>query len=66
MCKKHDKKRNHKTVEFKLGDKVSVKIPKVDVGGTDLPRLPFVIVAVIRDKFKLTSEYGIIDVRAND
>ncbi len=38
MVKKHDHKRNKKTQEFDVGTSISIKIPKVDVGGTEFPR----------------------------
>ncbi len=47
MEKKHNKKRNKKTHVFKLGDAVSVKIPKIDVSKTQLPRCAGVICRVI-------------------
>ena len=31
MCKKHDRKRNKKTILFIKGDRVSLKIPSIDV-----------------------------------
>ena len=40
MVKKHDHKRNKKTRVFKIGDTVSVKIPRIERTGTDLKRLP--------------------------
>ena len=43
MVKKHDHKRNKKTIEFKIMDVVTVKIPRIDRGGTDFNRLPGVI-----------------------
>lgn len=46
MMDKHDPKRNKKTVAFSIGDGVSVKIPKVDVGGTEMPRLPAIVKAL--------------------
>jgi hypothetical protein len=46
MIKKHDHKRNKKTREFNVKDNVSVSIPRIDRGGTDLRRLPGKIVKV--------------------
>ena len=39
MIKKHDHKRNRKTREFKEGDNVSVKIPRIDRGGHNFSRI---------------------------
>ena len=61
MDKKHNAKRNKKTVEYKVGDKVSLKIPSIDVGGSELRRLPCIISKVVSNKYVLTSEYGIIE-----
>ena len=40
LIKKHDHKRNKKTRSFKIGHKVTVKIPRIDRAGTGFPRLP--------------------------
>ena len=39
MIKKHDHKRNKKTREFKVGENVSVKIPRIDRGGHNFSRI---------------------------
>ncbi|CAF0949887.1 unnamed protein product [Brachionus calyciflorus] len=61
MCKKHDRKRNKRTVLFKKGDCVSLKIPSIDVGGSELSRLPCIVKEMIHDKYQLVCEYGIIE-----
>ena len=48
MIKKHDHKRNKTTREFNIKDNVSVSIPRIDRGGTDLRRLPGKIVNVTK------------------
>jgi hypothetical protein len=50
---------------FKIGDLVSVKVPKIDIGGTDLPRLPAKVskIKVLENntrKYKLLCDSGII------
>lgn len=68
MVKKHDHKRNKKTQEFDVGTSISIKIPKVDVGGTEFPRLAAVIKEKKHDKYLCVCAYGILDVlfRAGD
>jgi hypothetical protein len=46
MIKKHDHKRNKTTREFILNDNVSVSIPRIDRGGTDLRRLPGKVIKI--------------------
>ncbi len=52
-----EKKQNHKlykkTVFYAVGDSFSVKIPSIDTGGTELRRIPCVIMDLIHDKFRL-------------
>ncbi len=43
LIKKHDHKRNKVTRSFELGDKVSVKIPRIDRGSADFTRLPGIV-----------------------
>ena len=50
LIKKHDCKRNKKTRFFKEGDRVTVKIPRIDRGSADLTRLPGVIGKVSEHK----------------
>ena len=60
MIIKHDHKRNKKTTEYKIGDGVSAKIPKVDVGGTEMPRVAGVVTDKVHDKYQITTEWGIL------
>ncbi|CAF1062124.1 unnamed protein product [Brachionus calyciflorus] len=55
MEKKHNKKRNKKTHEFKIGDAVSV------LGGTDLPRMPGQIKRKPGDYYEIVTQYGILN-----
>ena len=71
IIKKHDYKRNKKTNEFNVSDKVSVKIPRIDRGGVDFPRLLGVVSKVYehQEKFyEILTEYGILNdkYRASD
>ena len=71
MIKNHDHKRNKKTNEFNVSEKVSVKIPRIDRGGVDFPRLPGVASKVYehQEKFyEILTEYGILNdkYRASD
>ncbi len=43
MVKKHDAKRYKKTVDFDVGDLVSVAIPRIDRGNCDFRRLPAMV-----------------------
>jgi hypothetical protein len=71
MIKKHDHKRNKTTREFIINDNVSVSIPRIDRGGTDLRRLPgkvnkiseglnkfytvLTVWGILKDKYRSTS-----------
>lgn len=68
MEEKHNKKRNKRTLEFEIGDKVSVAIPRIDRGGSDLPRLPGVIGRSANDYYEIVTEFGILNdcLRADD
>ena len=71
MIKKHDHKRNKKTTEFKVNDKVSVKIPRIDRGGVDFPRLPGIVSKIFDHQkkfYEILTEYGILNdkYRASD
>ena len=57
IIKKHDHKRNKKTDEFKVGDNVSVKIPRKDRTGTSLARLPGLICKIVCHKQQF---YGVL------
>jgi hypothetical protein len=51
---------------FKVGDLVSLHVPRIDRGGTDLPRLPAKIIGIKVNKdnqsvnYKLLCDHGII------
>ena len=71
MIEKHDRKRNKKTVDFELGQLVTVQIPRIDRGNCDFRRLPAMICAVsgrIDQFFKLLTLFGILSdsYRADD
>ncbi|RNA32349.1 hypothetical protein BpHYR1_024772 [Brachionus plicatilis] len=58
---KHNKKRNKRTLEFDVGDKVSVLIPRIDRGGSDLPRLPGFISRKSGEFYAIVTELGILN-----
>jgi len=68
MEKKHNHKRNKRTISFSVGEMVSVSIPHIDRVGCDFPRLPVVVSEIKHDMYVLVSKYGILDVcyRADD
>ena len=71
MIKKHDHKKNKITRDFKLKDLVSVRIPRIDRGGTDFKRMPGMIckVAKHQEKFwSILTQYGALNdkVRTSD
>ena len=60
MRERYDKK---KVQNFKVGDKVALRIPRIDRTATDLHRLPCVVVQCHGKKclsYKLQCEYGIL------
>ena len=64
MIRKHDHKRNKKTREFKVGDNVTVKIPRIDRSGTDLKRLPGKVCKISDHKQKfyhVLTQWGILN-----
>ena len=64
MIKKHDHKRNKISHVFKIGDNVTVKIPRIDRSGTDLKRLPCKVCIVSDHKQKfyhILTQYGILN-----
>ena len=68
MEKKHNHKRNKRTISFSIGEMVSVSIPHIDRVGCDFPRLPVVVSDIKHDMYVLVCKYGILDVcyRADD
>ena len=71
MEKKHNKKRNKRTLEFEIADAVTVLIPRIDRGGSDMPRIPGLVKRVIGDKdqlYEIECKYGILNekFRASD
>ena len=64
MIKKHDHKRNKISRVLKIGDNVTVKIPRIDRSGTDLKRLPGKVCIVSDHKQKfyhILTQYGILN-----
>ncbi len=65
MSKKHDRKRNKKSRTYNVGDYVSVKSPRIDRHGTDLPRITSIVIRIInqytRTFYELKTEYGILN-----
>ena len=61
MKDKHNHKRNKKTYDYQIDNHVSVKIPNIDHGGTELRRLRCVIVYVHHDKYQLACQWGILE-----
>ncbi len=64
MIKQHDHRKNKTTTEFKLGDYVSVLIPRIDRGGSDLPRIPGVVHKKSGEKdfrYQVKTIYGVLD-----
>ncbi|CAF0935843.1 unnamed protein product [Brachionus calyciflorus] len=60
MIEKHRKKRNKRNLEFNIGDKISVRIPRIYKGGTDLSRLPGVIGRISHEFNEISTVYGIL------
>ena len=62
--KKHDRKRNKKTMTYEVGDYVSVKSPRIDRHGTDLPRIAAIIISktsqYTRTFYELQTQFGIL------
>jgi FtsZ-interacting cell division protein YlmF len=56
MKRKHNHKRNKKTVIFEADQFVSVKISAIDHGGTQC-----VVIDLIHDKYRIVYEYGILN-----
>ena len=65
MTKKHDHKRNKRTLEFNCKDPVSIAIPRIDRGGTDLRRIPGVVTRIAKHNnvefYEITTAYGILN-----
>jgi hypothetical protein len=68
MEKKHDRKRNKRTLEYALLDHVSVMIPRIDRGGSDLRRLPGIVSRIAGEFYEIKTKYGILNdcVRAGE
>jgi hypothetical protein len=64
MVKKHDHRRNKRTLEFSEGDVVSVRLPRIDRGSTEFPRVPGVVNRVTGSKdimYEIITEHGILN-----
>jgi hypothetical protein len=67
MTNKHCAKRNKKLIAFEVGEFVTVLIPAVDRGHSDMPRLPAKITKIIEKentvtRYNLVSVHGVLDV----
>ena len=58
MENKHNHKRNKKTVTYSVSDSVSVLIPRIDRGGSDLPRIPGVICRISGEFYEICTKFG--------
>jgi hypothetical protein len=66
MSIKHDKKRNKVTMVYNRGDYVTLKIPRIDRGSSDLPRLPCQVISITGTEnkmYELATVYGILDIK---
>lgn len=64
MVRKHDHKRNKKSTEYKIGDCVSIKIPRIDRTGAAFARLPGMICKIANHKqqfYRIFTEWGILN-----
>ena len=64
MASKFARRKNVCSKPYAVGDLVSVKIPKQERHGTDLPRLPCIVVQVLgktQVKYRLRCQNGVID-----
>ncbi|XP_065909687.1 uncharacterized protein [Dysidea avara] len=60
MKKLYDNSKRIKAVKFKIGDGVTVRIPRHDRGVGDLRRIPGVVVAKQHGSYKIKTEYGLL------
>ena len=60
MKKLYDNSKRIKAVKFKIGDGVTVRIPRHDRGVGDLRRIPGVVVAKQHGSYKIRTEYGLL------
>jgi ribosomal protein L21E len=68
MIKKHDHRRNKKSVDFEVGNSVTVKIPRIDRGGTEFPRLPGMVSKVCganKEFYQIVTIYGILNEKSS-
>jgi hypothetical protein len=66
MTRNHDKKRNKVSMEFKVGDNVTVYIPPIDRANGDMPRLPCKVVrecGTENKMYELARVCGIIEIK---
>ena len=64
MIIKHNHKRNKKTIEFKVGESISVKIPRIDRTGTSFCRLPGLICKIANQKqqfYGILTQWGVLN-----
>ena len=68
IAKKYEKTRMVKVVSFKVGDTVSVIIPKKDRHAANQERAPCVIIdksSILQPTYRLLSEHGVLNKRFN-
>ena len=66
MCLKYNNKKGKTCFEFKIGDKVSVKVDKLDRISLDLKRIPGIVSSKSGDKdlfYSITTEFGVLDTK---
>lgn len=61
MENKQNHKRNKRTLEFDLGDAVTVLIPRIDRGGSDLPRAPGIVNEIKLDLYRVVTKFSILN-----
>ena len=53
---------------YNIADSISIRIPAIDRGGSDLPRVPGVVCRVSHDMYEISTKYGKLNdcLRADD
>lgn len=60
---KYNKRKRLRTVEFSIGDGVTIKVPRSDRGPCDLRRIPGVIVRKKKDCYTIRTKFGVLKKR---
>lgn len=60
MAEKYNASKRIKTVQFKLGEFVTVKIPSQDRAPCDMSRLPGIITEINNGFHKVKTQYGVL------